>query len=53
MTTAKETSNLDLIRHHLLGDNISVKLENPSPEFDYIHIFQKTQIFSLSLKAMI
>ncbi|XP_004498071.1 ethylene-responsive transcription factor ERF107-like [Cicer arietinum] len=43
MTTAKETSNLDLIRYHLLGDNISdpnnflhpVKLEHPSPEFDF------------------
>nr|KYP49733.1 Ethylene-responsive transcription factor ERF106 family [Cajanus cajan] len=45
MTTAEETSNLDLIRQHLLGENISdsfltnlhpVKLEHPSsPEFDF------------------
>ncbi|CAJ1967812.1 unnamed protein product [Sphenostylis stenocarpa] len=45
MTTAEETSNLDLIRQHLLGENISdslfsnlhpVKLEAPSsPEFDF------------------
>ncbi|KAK7344736.1 hypothetical protein VNO77_14720 [Canavalia gladiata] len=45
MTTAEETSNLDLIRQHLLGDhNFSysflnnlhpIKLEDPSPEFDF------------------
>ncbi|CAL5206784.1 unnamed protein product [Lathyrus oleraceus] len=41
MTTAKETSNIDLIRHHLLGDTISdpflhpVKLESPSSDFDF------------------
>ncbi|XP_027934861.1 ethylene-responsive transcription factor ERF107-like [Vigna unguiculata] len=51
MTTAEETSNLDLIRQHLLGENIStsffsnfsnlnpVKLEAPSspssPHFDF------------------
>ncbi|XP_058728429.1 ethylene-responsive transcription factor ERF107-like [Vicia villosa] len=41
MTTAKEASNIDLIRHHLLGDTISdpflhpVKLENPSSDFDF------------------
>jgi len=41
MTTAKETSNIDLIRHHLLGDTISdpflhpVKLENSSSDFDF------------------
>jgi EREBP-like factor len=47
MTTAKETSNLDLIRHHLLGDNISVKLENPSPEFDlYSYISGNTNFFT-------
>nr|ACJ84446.1 unknown [Medicago truncatula] len=51
MTTTKETSNLDLIRHHLLGDNISdpflhpVKLENPLPEFDFSSYISENSTF--------
>ncbi|RDX72481.1 Ethylene-responsive transcription factor ERF106, partial [Mucuna pruriens] len=57
MTTAEETSNLDLIRQHLLGENISdssltnlhpVKLEDPSsPEFDFTsYISDHSSFFS-------
>ncbi|BAT96242.1 hypothetical protein LR48_Vigan02g048400 [Vigna angularis] len=58
MTTAEETSNLDLIRQHLLGENIStsffsnfsnlVKLEAPSSaEFDFSsYISDNTSFFT-------
>ncbi|ESW17464.1 hypothetical protein PHAVU_007G241800 [Phaseolus vulgaris] len=57
MTTAEETSNLDLISQHLLGENISnsffsnlnpVKLEAPSsPEFDFSsYISENTSFFT-------
>ncbi|TKY53551.1 regulation of transcription [Spatholobus suberectus] len=56
MTTAEETSNLDLIRQHLLGENISdsfltnlhpVKLEPPSsPEFDFGSYISDSSFFT-------
>ncbi|KAG4906970.1 hypothetical protein AAZX31_20G062500 [Glycine max] len=61
MTTAEETSNLDLIRQHLLGENIisdssffsnllhhPMKLEAPSsPEFDFTsYISDNTSFFT-------
>ncbi|CAK8570480.1 unnamed protein product [Lathyrus sativus] len=57
MTRAKETSNIDLIRHHLLGDTISdpflhpVKLENPSSDFDFSSYISDTTTFFTFLEG--
>ncbi|KAK7393138.1 hypothetical protein VNO78_21611 [Psophocarpus tetragonolobus] len=61
MTTAEETSNLDLIRQHLLGENISdpffsnllpVKLEAPSSlEFDFTSFISDNTSFFTFLEG--
>ncbi|XP_061354884.1 ethylene-responsive transcription factor ERF107-like [Gastrolobium bilobum] len=59
MTTAEETSNMDLISQHLLGEisdsfftNLHpVKLEHPSPEFDFSSYISDSSSFCTFLEG--